>query len=203
DQPALEPASGRVVPVHEGARINAWAYRSLRQRRPNRWVVVAVDCADYATEQPQHPLAILSREPFFLSPQKGTRERVRVARLEFGECVVQLWTRILGKRREHAHDVQSRQPRLRSKLSPPVQHRLGCRDTGTSIDQQHRLAVHPNVARISEESEQAREMLLPIVLVTVLLRHENFAVTAVPRTRPRLIRPGETEREIGFTSFEQ
>ena len=59
-----------------------------------------------------------------------------------------------------------------------------------------------DVAAVPKKGKQIFEMSSPLRLCSVILVDQDFLASSVPRPGPLFIGPGKTEREIGFTRFQ-
>ena len=75
------------------------------------------------------------------------------------------------------------------------------RQRRSAIDEQEGAAADAQVARIGEDLRQIARVR-EVVLLGVLLAHQDFAIPIGPAPGPRFVRPAETEREIGLATRE-
>src|SRR5439155_4933914 len=67
-----------------------------------------------------------------------------------------------------------------------------------AINNEQRLVFHPDITRIGKSTNEPANMSKIIVLGVCLL-HQHFRLAPVPNTRPILVSPAETKREVRLT----
>ena len=92
-----------------------------------------------------------------------------------------------------------RDPFLRQRQTKVSYSRARLGDVPYAVDQQHRLAVQPEIPPVTKQRRNlASEASRPARFVG--LRHENVAVEAIPIPGPRLIGPAYEEGEVRFAT---
>src|SRR5688572_10026255 len=88
-------------------------------------------------------------------------------------------------------------------LVPDLEHLFHVTDAAGAIDQEHRLVMHADVARVAEDLDQIGDVLAPIFRTAVDLRHQYMPLPPIPSARPGLVSPSKTKWKIRLATLEK
>src|SRR5690242_6105537 len=100
------------------------------------------------------------------------------------------------------HDAEMQLPDagVTTLLAPDVDHFPYVRNLPNAVDQQHRFAFEPQVARVPQDRHDVGNEP-PCESIGVALADDHVAFAAVPPPTPVLIRPANAERKVRLTAL--
>ena len=110
----------------------------------------------------------------------------------------------IGARRRsrlHRQKVQVADPEPLGLLTPALRCPSWLGKVCRPIHEEHRFAVHPDVAAVCEGLGEPSDVL-EVVVGRVGLANEYVGGLAIPRARPVLVRPAQAEREVRLAGSE-
>src|SRR3569832_2705513 len=98
----------------------------------------------------------------------------------------------------YCHEKKARQAGVYRPLPPQVRNPFGFRQCVGVVNNKERLVFDPKMSLVQKGSQQKIEMTAMILYTRVRLLHQHTSWLSMPNAGPRLIRPAQAYRFVGF-----
>src|SRR3569833_1627064 len=99
----------------------------------------------------------------------------------------------------YCHEKKARQAGVYRPLPPQVRNPFGFRQCVGVVNNKERLVFDPKMSLVQKGSQQKIKMTAMILYTRVRLLQQHTTRHTKPKTRPRLIRPAQAKRNVGFS----